>query len=197
VSVNPAWRFGAPETGLGPSGVGPPFENELTLLSRALTGASTGDATQPDRLGGTSHRGRPWFAPWFPSGALAALRHGIPRAALRRSGRSVHACRAHLPATPVSRPGHPTEATDPPTRATSAATRAVRRGTPTGLWSRDAGCTTVTTAGQTVRRASVGDMRAARIAGSRPAAAPIRMAAPRPPVQAMVGITTVQSLVEA
>jgi hypothetical protein len=33
VSVNPAGRFGAPETEPGPSGVGSPVEDELMTLS--------------------------------------------------------------------------------------------------------------------------------------------------------------------
>jgi len=50
---------------------------------------------------------------------------------------------------------------------------------------------------QTVRSASVGDRRAARIAGSSPAIAPIAIAAPRPPAQAETGITIAQCLVVA
>jgi hypothetical protein len=49
----------------------------------------------------------------------------------------------------------------------------------------------------TVRSASVGESRAARSAGSRPATAPIRSAAPSPPAQARVGMTIAQPLVEA
>src|SRR5258708_70900 len=49
--------------------------------------------------------------------------------------------------------------------------------------------------GQTVQSAWVGDMRAARIAGRSPAAAPMRMAAPMPPPQARAGTTTAQPLV--
>ena len=49
----------------------------------------------------------------------------------------------------------------------------------------------------TVRSASVGESCAARIAGRSPAIAPIRMAAARPPAQAIVGTTAVQCLVEA
>ena len=47
---------------------------------------------------------------------------------------------------------------------------------------------------QTVRRASVGDSRAARRAGSRPAIAPVATAAATPPAQAVVGTTTAQCL---
>lgn len=50
---------------------------------------------------------------------------------------------------------------------------------------------------QTVRRASVGDTLAARIAGARPAKAPIVSAATIPPAQASGGITADQPLVEA
>jgi hypothetical protein len=50
---------------------------------------------------------------------------------------------------------------------------------------------------QTVRSASVGDRRAARIAGSSPAIAPIAIAAPRPPAQAETGTTIAQCLVVA
>jgi hypothetical protein len=46
----------------------------------------------------------------------------------------------------------------------------------------------------TVRSASVGESCAARMAGRRPATAPIRMAAARPPAQAVVGTTAVQCL---
>jgi len=49
----------------------------------------------------------------------------------------------------------------------------------------------------TVQSASVGDMRAARMAGSRPAMAPMSRAAASPPVQARVGMTVVQCLVWA
>jgi hypothetical protein len=45
---------------------------------------------------------------------------------------------------------------------------------------------------QTMRSASVGDIRAARRAGSRPAIVPMAMAAPMPPAQASAGITMVQ-----
>ena len=48
-----------------------------------------------------------------------------------------------------------------------------------------------------VRSASVGDRRAARIAGTMPATAPIRIAAPMPPPHARAGITVVQCLVWA
>ena len=48
---------------------------------------------------------------------------------------------------------------------------------------------------QTVLRASVGDIRAARMAGSSPAIAPITIAAARPPAHAVVGTTTVQCFV--
>jgi hypothetical protein len=44
----------------------------------------------------------------------------------------------------------------------------------------------------TVRSASVGDMRAARRAGSRPARAPMAMAEPMLPAQARTGMTTAQ-----
>jgi hypothetical protein len=47
---------------------------------------------------------------------------------------------------------------------------------------------------QTVLNASVGERRAARIAGRSPAPAPMRMAAPSPPAQAVVGMTVVQCL---
>src|SRR5262249_59992290 len=50
---------------------------------------------------------------------------------------------------------------------------------------------------QTVRRASVGDSRAARRAGSRPAIAPVATAAATPPAQAVVGMTMAQCLVLA
>jgi hypothetical protein len=46
----------------------------------------------------------------------------------------------------------------------------------------------------TVRRASVGESRAARIAGRSPAVPPMRMAAARPPAQALAGTTAVQCL---
>src|SRR5215467_2372870 len=45
-----------------------------------------------------------------------------------------------------------------------------------------------------VQRAWVGDMRAARIAGSSPARAPITRAAPSPPAQASAGMTVAQPL---
>ena len=48
--------------------------------------------------------------------------------------------------------------------------------------------------GQAVRSASVGDSRAARSAGSRPAMAPMAMAAPMPPPQASGGMTIAQCL---
>ena len=48
-----------------------------------------------------------------------------------------------------------------------------------------------------VRSASVGERRAARIAGTMPATAPIRIAAPMPPPHASAGITVVQCLVWA
>ena len=48
-----------------------------------------------------------------------------------------------------------------------------------------------------VLSASVGERRAARIAGRMPAIAPIRIAAAMPPPQASVGITVVQCLVWA
>ena len=48
-----------------------------------------------------------------------------------------------------------------------------------------------------VQSASVGDRRAARRAGSRPAAAPMSSAAPRPPAQARGGMTTAQPLLVA
>jgi ketosteroid isomerase-like protein len=51
--------------------------------------------------------------------------------------------------------------------------------------------------GYSVRRASVGESRAARIAGSSPAMAPIAMAAASPPAHASVGMTVVQCLVWA
>ncbi len=51
--------------------------------------------------------------------------------------------------------------------------------------------------GHTVRSASVGERRAARIAGSRPAIAPIANAAASPPAQARVGITVAQCLLWA
>ncbi len=47
---------------------------------------------------------------------------------------------------------------------------------------------------QTVRSACVGERRAARMAGSSPARAPMRTAAARPPAQAVVGLTTAQCL---
>ena len=50
---------------------------------------------------------------------------------------------------------------------------------------------------QTVRSASVGDRRAARSAGSKPATAPIAIAAASPPAQAETGTTIAQCLVEA
>ena len=50
-------------------------------------------------------------------------------------------------------------------------------------------------AAQAVLSASVGDRRAARMAGRIPAIAPMRIAAPMPPPQAAVGITVVQCLV--
>ena len=53
------------------------------------------------------------------------------------------------------------------------------------------------TRAHTVRNASVGDMRAARTAGSSPAIAPIRTAAPRPPAHAVVGMAICQCLVAA
>jgi enamine deaminase RidA (YjgF/YER057c/UK114 family) len=53
------------------------------------------------------------------------------------------------------------------------------------------------TAAQTVRSDSVGESRAARTAGSRPAIAPMTMAEAIPPAQATVGMTIAQSLVEA
>jgi len=56
------------------------------------------------------------------------------------------------------------------------------------------GCSCV---GHTVISASVGDSRAARIAGSSPAVAPIRIAEAIPPAHASVGITTAQCLVWA
>jgi hypothetical protein len=49
----------------------------------------------------------------------------------------------------------------------------------------------------TARSAVVGDSRAARRAGSRPAIAPIVIAAPIPPAHAVVGMTTAQCLVLA
>jgi len=49
----------------------------------------------------------------------------------------------------------------------------------------------------TVRSASVGDSRAARRAGNKPAIAPIAIAAPIPPAHAAVGMTTAQCLVLA
>lgn len=49
----------------------------------------------------------------------------------------------------------------------------------------------------TLRSASVGDMRAARSAGTSPATAPIDNAAPNPPAQARVGMTVVQPLAAA
>ena len=49
----------------------------------------------------------------------------------------------------------------------------------------------------TVRSASVGDSRAARSAGRRPAMAPMAMEAPNPPAQATAGTTMAQCLVEA
>jgi hypothetical protein len=52
-------------------------------------------------------------------------------------------------------------------------------------------------AGYTAHSAWVGDMRAARSAGSSPAAAPMSTAAPMPPPQARAGTTTAQPLVEA
>ena len=48
-----------------------------------------------------------------------------------------------------------------------------------------------------LHRAWVGDIRAARRAGHRPATAPMRMAAPMPPPQARAGMTTSSCLVEA
>src|SRR4051812_4548234 len=45
----------------------------------------------------------------------------------------------------------------------------------------------------TVRNATVGGIRDARMAGSSPAPAPIRMAEAMPPAHASVGITTAQS----
>ena len=56
------------------------------------------------------------------------------------------------------------------------------------------GCAVV---GHTVLSASVGESRAARIAGSSPAIAPIRIVATIPPAHASVGITTAQCLVSA
>jgi hypothetical protein len=50
---------------------------------------------------------------------------------------------------------------------------------------------------QIVHRAWVGDMRAARRAGHSPATAPINMAAPMPPPQAVAGMTMSSCLVEA
>jgi hypothetical protein len=47
----------------------------------------------------------------------------------------------------------------------------------------------------TVLSASVGDRRAARIAGMSPAIAPIRIAAAIPPAHASIGMTTAQRLV--
>jgi len=44
----------------------------------------------------------------------------------------------------------------------------------------------------TVRNATVGGIRDARMAGSRPATAPIRMAEAMPPVHAWAGMTTAQ-----
>jgi hypothetical protein len=49
----------------------------------------------------------------------------------------------------------------------------------------------------TVRSAVVGDIRAARRAGSRPAIAPMVIAAPIPPAHPVVGMTTAQCLVLA
>ncbi len=51
--------------------------------------------------------------------------------------------------------------------------------------------------GQTVRNASVGDSRAARSAGSKPAIAPVAIAETIPPAQAVGGMTTVHSFVLA
>ena len=48
--------------------------------------------------------------------------------------------------------------------------------------------------GHMLHKASVGDMRAARRAGSRPARAPMAMAAPAPPTHASVGMTVAQPL---
>ncbi len=50
---------------------------------------------------------------------------------------------------------------------------------------------------QTLHRAWVGDIRAARSAGSSPASAPIRRAAVSPPIQARVGMTMAQPLLDA
>jgi hypothetical protein len=49
----------------------------------------------------------------------------------------------------------------------------------------------------TVRSASVGESRAARRAGSKPAIAPIAIAAPMPPAQAVAGMTTAQPFAPA
>jgi hypothetical protein len=49
-------------------------------------------------------------------------------------------------------------------------------------------------AGHTVRSASVGGRRAARRAGTRPAIAPVAIAAAMPPAHAVVGMTTAQCL---
>ena len=53
------------------------------------------------------------------------------------------------------------------------------------------------TSRQTAHSALVGESPAARMAGSRPAPAPMRTAAAMPPTQAWVGITVVQPLVWA
>jgi len=55
----------------------------------------------------------------------------------------------------------------------------------------------VPSSSQIVRSASVGDMRAALTAGSRPAIAPMPIAAASPPAQALVGTTTLQCFVDA
>src|SRR5262249_51898467 len=77
----------------------------------------------------------------------------------------------------------------PATRAASDATGALghRRATPYGRLNRKL----PTTSGDyTVRSASVGESRAARIAGRRPATAPMMTAAPSPPAHASGGTET-------
>jgi hypothetical protein len=60
-----------------------------------------------------------------------------------------------------------------------------------------AGARSLDAAGQMLHRAWVGDRRAARIAGSRPARAPMSMAAAMPPAHASGGMTVAQPLCRA
>jgi len=68
---------------------------------------------------------------------------------------------------------------------------------PRARTTRPAGARSLDAAGQMLHRARVGDRRAARIAGSRPARAPMSMAAAMPPAHASGGMTVAQPLCRA